>query len=91
MTYDTVTAPRRHPAVRVHPTPDGAVAAAYAKDADPVLLNHTALALWELCDGQTTVAEMHDAVCELFALPPEQARMEIEQAMVHLRTAGLLT
>ena len=37
-------------------------------------LNDTALALWELCDGGTTVAEMVGAASMLFAEDPDDLR-----------------
>lgn len=58
---------------------------------DPgVRLNETALALYELCDGQTGVDEMVDAVAELFGLPPAQARLDVESALADMVAVGLI-
>ena len=56
----------------------------------PVALNPTALALWELCDGQTEVAEMVDAVCVLFALDAVRARHDVEAALTEMAAAGVI-
>jgi hypothetical protein len=55
-----------------------------------VALNRTALALWELCDGHTTVAEMVDAVCLLFDVDRERARQDVASALYSMRTAGVI-
>lgn len=54
------------------------------------MLNPTAFALWELCDGRTTLAEMVDAVCDLFEISRDQARSDVAEAIRHMRAAGLL-
>jgi hypothetical protein len=56
----------------------------------PVALNPTALALWELCDGQTAVAEMVEAVSTLFALDPGRARTDVENALEDMLAAGVI-
>ena len=55
-----------------------------------VALNPTALALWELCDGQTEVAEMVGAVATLFALDPQTARTDVESALADMRATGVI-
>lgn len=57
----------------------------------PVRLNPTAMALWELCDGETLIEEMVVAVCDLFTIDPEQARADVETALRELRAAELVT
>lgn len=69
--------------------PEGAVVAPGASDR-PVALNPTALALWELCDGRTDVAEMVDAVCVLFEVEPEQARADVEAALADMVAVGVV-
>lgn len=54
------------------------------------VLNGTALALWELCDGETTVGEMVAAVCSLFDSDEQQVRSDIEQTLQQYTAAGLL-
>jgi hypothetical protein len=56
----------------------------------PVALNPTALALWELCDGQTAVEEMVAAVCALFELEPGRALTDVETALEDMRAAGVI-
>ena len=56
----------------------------------PVALNPTALALWELCDGQTAVEEMVQAVSALFALDPLRARADVEAALEDMRATGVI-
>ena len=56
-----------------------------------VALNPTALALWELCDGQTEVDEMVEAVCDLFAVDPVRARTDVVSALVEMRAAGVIS
>ncbi len=55
-----------------------------------VALNPTALALWELCDGRTQVGEMVGAVVELFGVPDEQARSDVEAALSEMRRLGVV-
>lgn len=54
------------------------------------VLNETAAALWELCDGQTEIREMIDAVCELFQLEVDVARTEVLTAMEALGAVAVL-
>lgn len=56
-----------------------------------VRLNPTARALWELCDGATSIDEMVQAVCDLFTIDPERARTDVEAALQDLRVSGLIT
>ncbi len=69
---------------------DGAVVSG-GHASDMVAMNPTALALWELCDGATTVGEMVDAVYDLFGISPDQARRDVEAAVVQMRNAGVVT
>lgn len=54
------------------------------------VLNPTAFALWELCDGQTTVSEMVDAVCDLFDVTRAQARHDVVGSVRHMKEVGIL-
>lgn len=56
-----------------------------------VALNPTAFALWELCDGNTEVGEMVEAVCQLFEVSPEQAVVDVTNGIRQMREAGLIT
>lgn len=53
-------------------------------------LNETALALWQLCDGETSVGEMVDAVCEACAIPAAVAAADIRETLVALERAGVV-
>ena len=55
------------------------------------LLNPTARALWELCDGTTEPSEMVVAVCELFSVSYEVAASDVAAALEALTQAGLVT
>ena len=55
-----------------------------------VVLNDTALALWELCDGRTTVGEILSAIDELFAVDPEQAAWEVTEALEEFHRLGVI-
>ena len=80
--------PRRTPDVAVERTEDGAVLRLPGEP--PVSLNPTALALWELCDGSTTVDEMIYAVCALFSVGERDASADVEDALRSLHRSGLL-
>ena len=54
------------------------------------VVNETALALWELCDGETTPTEMTSAVSTLFALDPDVADNDVRTTLQALTAAGLL-
>lgn len=55
-----------------------------------VAMNETATALWEICDGRTSVAEMVDAVMTLFALDMESARGDVLRTLDRLHRLGVL-
>lgn len=66
----------------------------YIRDRDRdviVAVNKSAAALWELCDGGTTLEEMVLAICELSSIPPERARADVERTLVELEGAGLVS
>lgn len=88
MSSDTVR-PKRQELVLVDRSVDGTLMC-IAPDVAPVVLNDTAMALWELCDGTTSIHEMVEAVCELFAIPADQATLDVDRALDQMRSAGLL-
>ena len=53
-------------------------------------LNDTAAALWELCDGTTTVEEMVLAIGVLAAEPEATIRADVTRALIDLRGASVL-
>jgi PqqD family protein of HPr-rel-A system len=55
------------------------------------LLNETALAIWELCDGETKVDEMVTAVCELCGMHREIVVEDVDRILTEFGAAGLLT
>jgi hypothetical protein len=86
---DLNTVPRRSEKVVVHR--DGALVDVLVDDSgDAFRLNDTAYALWELCDGTTTVGEMVEAASELFAAPPDVLRHDVTAALQLLTDAHLI-
>jgi len=81
--------PRRLEELEAHAHGDGALLQPH--DANPVAMNPTAAALWELCDGQTTVDEMVIAVCRLFSVNEAQAITDVQSALVEMQTRGLIS
>ena len=55
------------------------------------LLNASAIAIWEACDGQTTVAEIVGAVIELTGLSAEAATAEVTNVLQEMMRAGLVS
>jgi hypothetical protein len=54
------------------------------------LLNDTALAIWDLCDGKTAPGEMVAAICDLSGLPPEVVNEDVERTLSQFQEAGLV-
>jgi hypothetical protein len=81
--------PRRHDDVRLYDeelrsylvVPDGGVAHE---------LNPTARAVWELCDGTTTVDELIDAIRQVFSVEREVALADVTAVVDRLEAAGLV-
>ena len=55
------------------------------------LVNESARAIWELCDGETTPEEMASAISELTSVGLEQARSDVEATLDRLLTLGLIS
>lgn len=51
-------------------------------------LNESALAIWDLCDGQTTVDEMIDAVVELTGGSTESVREGVQRTLREFARLG---
>jgi len=65
--------------------------AIYEVDSDGLhVLNASALAIWELCDGQTTIDEMATAIAELTGLEIEVAATEVAATVDILSQLGLV-
>lgn len=54
------------------------------------LLNETAYALWQLCDGGTTPEEMAAGVCELFGEPSTAVLEDVDRTLAELARRGLV-
>jgi hypothetical protein len=66
---------------------------AYLNDSDGaqlLALNDTAAALWELCDGRTSVDEMAAAAASLFDASPERISADVAETVSRLRSVGAL-
>ena len=57
---------------------------------DVYLLNETALAIWDLCDGETKPDEMMTAICDVTGLPPEVVTEDVERILLEFDTAELI-
>ena len=56
-----------------------------------IRLNPTARAIWELCDGETEVDEVVDALVELTGRLRAEVTAEVEGTLERLRNLGLIT
>jgi hypothetical protein len=54
------------------------------------LLNPTARAIWELCDGETAPDEMTSAICQVFAVSWDDASADVASALEALTGIGLV-
>jgi hypothetical protein len=54
------------------------------------VLNETALALWELCDGETTVEEMVMAATGLFDADRDRLQRDVLDALQAMRDRELI-
>ena len=59
-------------------------------DRSALVLDTTALALWEVCDGDTTVEEMTAALCALFDAEASTISHDIDLVLRALTDAGAL-
>lgn len=82
--------PQRRDDVRVHGTGDTTSVLTDERGAAAFQLNDTALALWELCDGRTSVAEMVGAITLLFAEEPASLQHDVLAALRVLLQDGLI-
>ncbi|MFB3738223.1 MAG: PqqD family protein [Candidatus Velamenicoccus archaeovorus] len=63
----------------------------YDPDGESVhMLNPTAMAIWVLCDGETTPEEMIDAICELSGLPREVVMEDVRRVLAQFTEADIL-
>lgn len=54
------------------------------------LLNETALAIWELCDGETRADEMIEAICDLFGMHQDVVVEDVERICGDFEKASLI-
>ena len=54
------------------------------------VVNDTALAVWELCDGTTAPEEMVTSICMVFDAAPDLVLTDLEETLATLTEAGLL-
>ncbi len=57
---------------------------------DVYLMNDTALAIWDLCDGETRPEEMLTAICEVTGLPAEIVAEDLERILLEFDHAELI-
>ena len=89
MTTDLHRLPCRRTAVRLQERGTETVLIDPAHGTSHVL-NPTARAIWELCDGTTTITELVDAICEVFAVPRDAAFTDVTMVLDQLATADLV-
>jgi hypothetical protein len=82
--------PARPAGYRVHGTGESTTVVVIGPPEAAFQLNDTALALWELCDGRTTVAEMVGAASVLFAERPAALARDVLVALEELQRDGLI-
>jgi PqqD family protein of HPr-rel-A system len=54
------------------------------------LLNATAWAIWDLCDGDTDPEEMIDAICEISRMHRDLVSEDVRRVLKEFDEAGLL-
>ena len=63
----------------------------YEPEADSLhVLNASAKAIWDLCDGSTRPEEMASAIAELTGLSVEQAGADVDATLGALKQLGLV-
>ena len=86
---DATLRPRHLPGTRLEQS-GGRVIVCDADRKVMLSLNESAAALWELCDGSTTIEEMVMAICEVSSIPAGRARDDVERTLAEFERAGLL-
>jgi hypothetical protein len=81
--------PRRRTDLQLRVSGDETVLLDPSSDAVHVL-NETALALWELCDGETSVEEMVEAAVGLFDAQQGRLEQDVLDALDAMTVRGLL-
>jgi coenzyme PQQ synthesis protein D (PqqD) len=55
------------------------------------LLNETAWAIWDLCDGETSPDEMIEAICEISRMHREVVSEDVSRILAQFDEAGLVS
>ena len=85
----TADLPQRRTDIAVETTPDEA--RLIDPDSGEIhVLNASAFAIWELCDGQTEPTVMAEALAELTQLDPSEAIQQVRGTIDLLRGKGLV-
>ncbi|HEU4749508.1 MAG TPA: PqqD family protein [Acidimicrobiia bacterium] len=82
--------PRRSDDATAEASPTGAVLQK-AKDSNKFELNASAFAIWNLCDGKTTLAEMADAIGVLTGATTAETLSEVARTVAEFYRVGLAT
>lgn len=54
------------------------------------MLNDTAMAIWQLCDGETRPEEMIEAICQLSSLHPDVVTEDVQRILLDFQQVGLI-
>ena len=81
--------PARSPGVWVRKT-RGETLAYHPGTGAAHLLNETALAIWDLCDGATKPQEMVEAICQLCGMHPDVVGEDVARILAEFEEAGLI-
>jgi hypothetical protein len=65
--------------------------AVYAPGSSEVYqMNESALAIWHLCDGNTSPQEMVEAICEISNMHPDVVQEDVARILADFERAGLI-
>ncbi len=88
MSTDLRQLPARRPDVSLQDDGDDTVLV--TPSGTTYVLNPTARAIWELCDGTTTIDELVTAIAEVFAVDRATATHDVTATIDQFRAAGLV-
>jgi hypothetical protein len=54
------------------------------------MLNESALAIWHLCDGKTSLEEMVDAICDVSKMPEDLVAEDVVRILGEFEVAGIV-
>ena len=70
---------------------DGEDTVLVAPSGSTFVLNPTARAIWELCDGATTIEELAEAIAQVFDIDAATASEDVSVTIERLKAAELVT